>query len=165
MRRYRKTALGLVVAGAGYAALRGQLRRYEIVEQSMRPALHPGDYVVAVPAGNPVRGQIVILTHPAITGFELVKRVVGLPGETVVIRNGQVHIDGAVLAERWADGPTRPDGEWHLADDEVFLLGDNRSSSAADSRTLGPIPAGAIGWRVTARYWPFRSAGRITPEV
>jgi signal peptidase I len=162
MRRYRTAALGLIATGIGYAALRGRLRRYEIVERSMAPALEPGDYVVAVPAGTPARGQIVVLPHPAIARFELVKRIVGLPGEAIVIRNGQVHVDGAVLAERWADGPTRPDGEWRLAADEVFLLGDNRSFSAADSRTLGPIPTGSLAWRVAARYWPLRSAGRIT---
>jgi len=165
LRRRRKAAFGLILLSIAYAAVRGRVRRYEIVERSMRPTLEPGDYVVAVPHGDYLRGQIVVFPGPSGDGFELVKRVVGLPGENVVISNGQVHINGAILPERWANGPTWPDGEWQLTDSEVFLLGDNRPLSTSDSRTLGPIRIDAIGWRVVARYWPPLKMGRITNEA
>jgi signal peptidase I len=163
MRSRRRIALIAALALFGYAGLRGKLRRYEIAERSMEPTLSPGDYVIArALEATPGRGQMIIFAHPGLSNFELVKRVVGLPGEHVVIRNGQVHADDAVLAEPWANGPTRPDGEWQLGRNEVFVLGDNRAASSADSRTLGPVQVGHAGWRLVARYWPLRSAGRIT---
>jgi signal peptidase I len=159
----RRVALGLSAAAIAYAVVHGRLRRYEIVELSMQPALDPGDFVIALPMRDICRGEIVILEHPNVANFQLVKRIVGLPGELVTIHNGQTHMDGGVLAERWADGPTFPDGEWQLGPGEVFVLGDNRAASSADARTLGPIPGETIRWRVVARYWPLRTAGRIMP--
>lgn len=160
----RRLAAIAGLALVALAGLRGRLRRYAIAESSMEPHLSSGDYVVAQRrSGPPDRGAAVIFGHPDYPTFELAKRVVGLPGESIVIRNGRVHIDGAVLAEPWADGPSFGDGAWQLGTDEVFVLGDNRAASAADSRTLGPIPLSAIGWRIIARYWPATTAGRITP--
>ena len=161
MRNRRAFGIGLVAAAVGYLTLRGRVRRYEIVERSMEAALEPGDFVIARPVRDLARGTVVVFAQPGTRDFDLVKRVVGMPGESVVVHNGQVHVNGAVLAERWADGPTLPDGEWHLGPDEVFVLGDNRAVSAGDSRMLGPIPLDSIGWRVVARYWPLRTAGRI----
>ena len=159
--RYRRIALASGLGILAIAAMRGRLRRYEIAEHSMQPAFDPGDYVIAqVRRGIPDRGDVVIFNHPKRPGFELVKRVVGLPGEDVAISNAQVHIDGSVLAEPWADGPTIGDGSWSLGDLEVFVLGDNRAHSAGDSRTVGPIPLGDVGWRVDFRYWPIGSVGR-----
>lgn len=152
--------IGLIVLLA--AAMRGRLRRYAIAEGSMAPALMPGDWTVARhTSGFPARGAIVVFPSPIETDRELVKRVVGLPGERVTITNGQVHVDGRVLAESWADGPTLPDGEWGLGPDEIFVLGDARARSAADSRLFGPIPASSAEWSVAARYWPVKTAGRV----
>jgi signal peptidase I len=149
----------LLLAAAG---LRGRLRRYLIAEESMRPALASGDWTIAQRVrGYPKRGAVVVFRHPDQGDMELVKRVVGLPGEHVTVANGQVHIDGKVLAEPWADGPTRPDGEWALGTGELFVLGDSRAISAADSRTLGAIPVDRASWRITARYWPPGSIGRL----
>lgn len=162
MRRVGKTAAAVALAALGLAALRGRVRRYEIAEQSMLPALRPGDYVIATPRRVLERGDLVIFDYPDRVGFELVKRVVGLPGEVVTIENGQVHVDGGVLAERWADGPTLPAGRWPLRRDEVFVLGDNRAVSSGDSRTVGPIALDTVRWTVVARYWPLPNAGRVS---
>ena len=128
----------------------------------MAPTLLPGDFVVALPRRHPPqRGEIVIFEHPHQAGFEMVKRIVGLPGEEIVIANGQVHADTEVLAEPWADGPTHPDGAWILDRDEVFLLGDNRSRSAGDSRWIGPVALEGVRWAIVWRYWPLGSIGRV----
>ena len=158
----RRVALGLLVGLAAAIGLRGKLRRYEVREASMKPALRSGDYIVATATSEPLtRGSIVIFPHPEVPGFELIKRVIGLPGERVSLHNGQVHIDGSVLAEPWADGPVRPDGEWLLDAHSVYVLGDNRPVSAADSRTIGPIALDSVRWKAAARYWPPGRLGRL----
>ncbi len=152
-------ALGLV----GIAAAAGRLRRFAVVDGSMRPALEPKDWVVALRRGDKElrRGDIVIFEDPGHPERNLVKRVVGLPGERLEIGNGQVHIDGAVLAEPWANGPTWPMDLWEIPSDSAFVLGDDRAASSRDSRVIGPVPVSCIGWIVTTRYWPPGRFGSI----
>ncbi len=163
MRRRKGVAAALFgLAVLFIAGMRGRLRRYAISEQSMAPTLSHGDWTLARRLSNvPRRGAIVVFENPDHPGMELVKRVVGLPGEKITIANGQVHIDGSVLGEPWADGPTRPDGEWALGPGQIFVLGDVRSVSSADSRHVGPIDTSAARWQISARYWPPASIGRI----
>lgn len=153
----RKVLLPLVLvalAALAVARLASGVRRYAIAEHSMQPALGAGDWVLARPvAGSLQRGDIVIFGHPRRPAFELIKRVIGLPGERVTISGGAVEIDGRSL-DRWAAGSTVPDGSWDLGPDELFVLGDNRALSAADGRELGPIPEGAAGWKLWCRYRP-----------
>ncbi len=163
MRRHKGVLTALLAAVVvAVASLRGRVRRYAVAEDSMLPLLRPGDFVIAQRMkAIPDRGSVVIFPHPEREDFELVKRIVGLPRERVTIANGQVHIDGVVLAEPWADGITRPDGEWSLGSHEVFVLGDRRPVSAGDSRALGPIAADGAHWKVVACYWPPRDIGLL----
>jgi len=150
------------VAMLAAAALRGVLRRFEIREDSMSPALNSGDWVVAKRrTGILERGDIVVLADPAGTGMNLVKRVIGVPGERIGIENGRVTVNGAVLADRWANGVTEPDGEWELPDGHIWVLGDNRPLSRSDGRLFGPIPIESAQWQVVARYWPPTKAGIV----
>ncbi len=120
------------VLAMGWAALR--LRRYEVAELSMSPALLPGDYLLAItPAGRVRRGQLVVFPHPHRPGFRLVKRVAALAGETLP----------------GDSGPVPPA--------HAYVLGDRPDLSSGDSRQVGPVNlAGAA--RVLLRYWP---PGRI----
>ena len=144
-------ALAFVVA----ATLRGVTRRFVIRESSMRPTLEPDDWVIARRRTDGLRrGDVVVFADPTGSGIDLVKRVIGLPGERVGIDGGRVTIGDALLADRWAHGSTRPDGSWELGPDEVWLLGDNRAHSVSDGRVLGGTPLDEIDWVVVARYWP-----------
>ncbi|NND02368.1 MAG: signal peptidase I [Acidimicrobiia bacterium] len=154
-----KMAIGAAVAATAAAAVRGKLARFEIVENSMEPAMSAGDYVVAIATKSPLRGQIVVFPDPILPARSLTKRVVGLAGETITITAGQVGIDGEILAEPWADGPTLPDGEWHCPPGTVFVLGDNRRLSSGDGRALGPLRVESM-YRVVFRYWPIGAIGR-----
>ncbi|MBT8197640.1 MAG: signal peptidase I [Acidimicrobiia bacterium] len=140
--------LGAAFVIGGLAKQR--VARFEVAEASMAPALGPGDWILATRFGRARRGAVVVYPFEDI---DLVKRLIGLPGETVTIAGGQVHINGSTIAEPWAEGPTLPDGEWELGD-EVFCLGDARSRSAGDSRHIGPIPLDRVTWQVRAVYWP-----------
>ena len=90
----------------------------------------------------------------------LLKRVVGLPGETVSERDGRIRIDGRALREPYVEARLRDTGTQDpvkLGHDEYYLLGDNREESC-DSRTFGPVPKHEIRARIVMTYWPL---GRI----
>jgi signal peptidase I len=146
----------------GMATGGGMSRRFTIVDDSMRPAFEPDDWVLAQRRrGAPSRGDVVVFTHPSYPDRFLVKRVIGLPNERVTAANGQIHINGDVLGEPWADGPMYVDSEDDVPDGAVWVLADRRSVSSIDSRVLGAIPIDDVGWRVVARYWPPSRARRI----
>ncbi|MCL1594605.1 MAG: signal peptidase I [Actinomycetia bacterium] len=157
----RRTIAGLIgITAVSAAVMRGLTRRFEIKEVSMSPALLPGDWVAARRrTGVPGRGDIVIFVDPTGSGMNLVKRAIGLPGEEIRITQGRVTVDGAVLADKWAQGSTSPDGVWAVPDGHVWVLGDNRGASTDDGRHLGPIAIDNVHWIVVARYWP---ASRIS---
>jgi len=154
-------AVGAVVVGA--AAIGGIVRRFEIKETSMEPTLEPGDWVLARRFTRiPERGDIVVFKDPAETGLNLVKRVIGLGGEEITTESGRVVIDGALLADRWANGRTLSTGTWKIPEDCVWVLGDNRGHSTSDGRTFGPTAVREIDWLVVARYWPTSRAASLT---
>lgn len=158
-RRGAKLAIAAAVAATTAAAMKGRLTRFEVVESSMEPALERGDYLIAGRAGSVQRGDIVIYPDPTTPDRYLVKRAIGLAGETVSISGGRVAIDGAVLAEAWAKGPTWPEGEWVTPAVSIFTLGDNRRLSSGDGRSSGPIPLTGV-LKAVWRYWPPGSFGR-----
>lgn len=160
-RRAVAGAVGLTVVAA--AALSGVLRRFEIKESSMSPALESGDWVVGRRMSRPPeRGDIVVFKDPADTGMNLVKRVIGLGGEIVSVESGRVLVDGALLADRWANGATNSEGSWDIPDRHVWVLGDNRGESSSDGRTMGTTPVDEIAWHLIARYWPPSKVGSLT---
>ena len=162
MRKSR--ALGAALVGSllvGFGIWRNRLRRFEITEASMDPSLHDGDYVVATRLiSAPMRGDVVVFSHPRDPGFLMIKRVIGLPGEKLSIRDGQVAVNGRVLAEPWAQGALAGSFDWELGGRDLIVLSDNRTMSTEDSRELGPLPMGEM-WRVAIRYWPPSRIGQI----
>ncbi len=141
--------------------LAARYRRFRVVDHSMTPAIEPGDYVITDRAWERrglARGDVVVFRSGE---RHMIKRVLGLPGETIGIEGGVLMIGGRPAADPWWPAATRPDGEWVVPPDSWFVLGDNRAASAADSRTLGPIQHPSVHSRVIARYWPWRRTGRI----
>lgn len=148
----------MAFAGVTYVLLRRRVTRYEIVDRSMQPALEPGDYVIVDKRRvRPGRGSAIVYSGPS--GIDLVKRVVGLPGEIVEIADGVVLIDDVPLADPWARSQTEPRGKWVLGSDEVFTLGDARVRSSGDSRTTGGVALDRIHGRIIGIYWPLRRVG------
>lgn len=127
----------------------------------MTPMIEPGDHLIADRAWERrglARGDIVVFRSG---GRHMIKRVVGLPGETVGIEGGVLMIGSRPAPDPWWPAATRPEGEWVVPPDSWFVLGDNRADSSADSRALGPIRRPSIQSRVVLRYWPWRRTGRI----
>jgi len=144
---------------------------YKVQQQSMEITLEPDQYVLVdklTPRFDTYkRGDIVVFTPPPEwvqeDGTPFIKRVIGLGGDTVEIRDGDVFINGTRLAESYTYGqpaepaqPTTVSGDenrWVVPADELFLMGDHRSNSA-DSRTFGPVPSEKVIGRAWLRYWP-----------
>jgi signal peptidase I len=146
----------------GAAAIGGTSRRFTVVDDSMRPTFEPDDWVIAQRIRDtPSRGDVVVFTHPSYPDRFLIKRVIGLPSERVTAANGQIHIDGDVLGEPWADGPMFADSDDTVPEGAIWVLADRRAVSSIDSRVLGAVPTRDVGWRVVARYWPPSRAGRV----
>ena len=112
---------------------------------------HRGELVVIH-----ARGQIggPITPDPHSRDLNLTKRVIGVPGDTVVGRNGRVFVNG----KKADDIPTDPFVPTHLGPQQYYVLGDNRSESQ-DSRAFGPVPRNAIFARVILIYWPLGRVG------
>ena len=155
--------------------------------QSMEPNFENSDYLIideiSYRLGSPQRGEVVVFKYPQNPSQRYIKRIVGLPGETVEIEDGKVIIFNQVgsqigeedksssspfVAARVLDESdylpascqTPGDARVSLNEDEYFVLGDNRASSA-DSRSWGPLPKENIIGRVLFRAWPFTTLAKF----
>ncbi|GAB4346402.1 MAG: signal peptidase I [Phototrophicales bacterium] len=158
----------LIFLVAVFTLLQLALPRSVVHGSSMEPNFEEGQRLVIsrinYMIGDPQRGDIVVFNSPASDPGEpsLIKRVIGLPGETVEIRDTQVYIDGVLLDEPYIKEPCRPsscrDQIHHLGENEYFLMGDNRNVSN-DSRSFGPVTHDRIIGEVLFRYWPLNQIG------
>jgi len=161
-----------------------------IPSESMLDTIHVNDRVMvnklAFQLGEPERGDVVVFRDPAepeidesipeavvrsvleavgirTRGSEdLIKRIVGLPGETITISNNTVHVDGVALAEPYLDADvTMPDGgPFEVGAEEVFVMGDNREFSF-DSRRFGNIEMENLIGRAFVIIWPISNFGGL----
>jgi len=137
----------------------------QVYGQSMEPNLHAGQRLIVEKISYrfhpPRRGDIVVLRLPEQGGNFLIKRVVGLPGETIEVRDHKVFINGQPLNEPYLDRPIRRSmPPRHIPEDSVFVLGDNRGFSN-DSRSFGPVPLSNVIGRAWIRYWPPDQIGLV----
>ena len=134
--------------------------------QSMEPSLHTNERLVVEKLSyrlhGPQRFDVVVIRVPSQGNELLIKRVVGLPGETVEIRDGVVYINGEPLDEPFVAQTTYPgqDAKVAVPPLHVFVMGDNRTHSN-DSRSFGPVPIDNIVGRAWVSYWPIEGAGLV----
>jgi signal peptidase I len=154
----------LVVATLIFFAVNLVTARIRVEGSSMEPTLHDGELVVvnrlAYRWSEPVRGDIVVFRFPLEPDRRFIKRIIGLPGETVVIRDGQVTVDGVTLLEPYIAAAPRYSGSWQVQPGQVFVLGDNRNNSS-DSQTWGPVPVTQLIGKAFLVYWPLPDVGLI----
>ncbi len=150
---------------------------FYIPSGSMLPTLQVGDRIVVDKLSYHLhgihRGDVVVFRRPPLEHADysdLVKRVIGLPGDTVSSVDGRIYIDGRVLAEPWLPSPEPLSSPSPVAQGfslirpytvpagEYFVMGDNRTNSE-DSRYFGPIPANLIVGRMAFVAWPLDDSG------
>ncbi|MGD0247884.1 MAG: signal peptidase I [Candidatus Limnocylindrales bacterium] len=150
---------------------------YQVQQPSMENTLMPDQYVLVdklTPHFDDYhRGDIVVFTPPSSWAHDpsntpYVKRVVGVPGETVDIHGGRVYIDGRQMTETYifenqtTDMPDGGSKTWKLLPGQLFVMGDHRQASQ-DSRDFGPIDKSTVIGRAWLRYWPTDQFGLIPP--
>ncbi len=107
------------------------------------------------------RGDIVLFDSPLVVGDVLIKRVVGLPGDTLEIRNGKLYLNGEPQKEPYLHPDARyspPFGPVTVPEGHFFAMGDNRTGST-DSRSYGPVPEENLIGEAEVRFWP---PGRVS---
>lgn len=144
---------------------------------SMLPNFHNGDYLVidrlSYHFGSPERGDVIVLIFPKDQSQFFIKRIIGLPGETVKFSQGHViiinkeHPEGFTLNESYlpsqVESLARPEPQ-KLGSDEYFVLGDNRTASS-DSRAWGILPKSDIVGKVWLRVYPFSDRAMFSTPV
>jgi signal peptidase I len=155
---------------------------YQVQQQSMEHTLEPNQYVLVdklTPRWDTYkRGDVIVFNPPATWTADktpFIKRVIGLPGDTVEVRNdGRVYVNGTALDEPYTfkndagvNEPTTVTGDlskWVIPAGQLFVMGDHRKASA-DSRVFGPINESDVIGRAFLRYWPLPTIGILqTPS-
>ncbi len=136
-----------------------------VLSQSMEPNLYEDQQLIVDKVTyhfrTPARGEIVVVDVDE-SEIPYIKRVVGLPGETVEIKNNQVWINGVALAESYLAETYQHDfGPVQVPEGYIFVMGDNRNHSR-DSRAIGPIAINRVLARAWVRIWPLEKIGPLT---
>ncbi len=138
--------------------------RIRVEGSSMEPSLHDGEMVVvnrlAYRWSMPSRGDIVVFRFPLDPSRRFIKRVIGLPGDSLEARDGLVYVNGTPLDEPYIAAAPRYAGAWLVQADELFVLGDNRNNSS-NSQNWGPLPIAEVIGKAVLVYWPLPDVGVI----
>lgn len=142
-----------------FAAAQFSLQSFRVQGVSMEPSFHNKQYLLIDKLkyrfGSPGRGDVVVFHNPQSSGELYIKRVVGLPGEKVEIKGGNIYINGIELVEDpdFAAIPHSDDYSVTIPPKHYFVIGDNRSNTSG-SHIFGPISEEDIVGRVWLCYWP-----------
>jgi signal peptidase I len=159
----REVVETILLAAIIWLAVNTATARFVVEGPSMEPNFHTGEFVLVSRMtywkvfGEPQRGDVVVLHPPNKPNEEFIKRVVGLPGDTIEVREGQVYVNGALLEEPYIAITTSNTGVWTIGEDQYFVMGDNRRNSE-DSRTWGQnqLQREMIVGKAWLIYWPPR---------
>ena len=159
-----ETVLMAVVLFLLLNAVTSRVRVYNI---SMQPTLYEGNLLVvnkfAYKLGTPKRGDIVIFHYQGTPKEDYIKRVIGLPGDTVNISNGVVQVNGQTLTEPYIAALPKYTGTWMVPEGELFVLGDNRNLSS-DSHEWGFVKQEWIVGKAVLVYWPLDRIRVLTSQ-
>ncbi len=142
-----------------FLVIRFAIQSYRVQGPSMQPGLVTDEYVlvnkVAYLFHAPERGDVIVFHYPLDTSVDFIKRVIGLPGDTIVVTGTTVTVDGTKLKEPYISQPANPSGQkWTVPPNDYFVMGDNRPVSD-DSRNWGFVPNYDIVGKAVMLYWPF----------
>jgi signal peptidase I len=131
--------------------------RIRVDGSSMEPTLHSGEFVIvnklSYKIGNPARGEIVVFHFPRDPEQEYIKRVIGLPGDQVIVNQGKIFVNDRLVDEPYIAADPTYEGTWIVPAGHLFVLGDNRNNSS-DSHNWGTVPQEYVVGKAVFIYWP-----------
>ena len=147
----------LVLAVVLFVGINAVSARVRVDGSSMLPTLENGEFVLvsklSYTSGEYQRGDIIVFHFPLNPDEELVKRIIGLPGDQVVVQNEKVYVNGQQLSEDYISHAPVYTGEWTVTEGHLFVLGDNRNNSN-DSKDWGLLPQENVVGKAILIYWP-----------
>ena len=147
----------LLLSIALFLGINALTARVLVEGSSMRPTLENHQRLIvnklAYRSDLPERGDIVVFHFPIDPDQDFIKRVIGLPGDDVEIDNGEVRVNGEVLIEPYIASAPGYVGAWHVPENQIFVLGDNRNNSS-DSHAWGAVPIENFIGKAFLIYWP-----------
>jgi len=147
----------IILAVVLFFAINAVSARVRVDGSSMVPTLQNGEYVLvnrlAFKNKLPEYGDIIVFVSPQVSDLDLIKRVIGLPGDTIRIYGGEVQVNDQVLDEPYIAAAPIYNGEWHVPAGNLFVLGDNRNDSS-DSHAWGLLPIENVIGKAVLIYWP-----------
>jgi len=149
----------LLLSAVLFLAINALSARVRVDGFSMKPTLQDGEFVLvnrlSYLLGTPQRGDIIVFHFPLDPGSQdLIKRVIGLPGDVISVRSGVLSVNGQPLKEPYIAAAPLYTGEWVIPQGELFVLGDNRNDSS-DSHAWGMLPLKEVVGKAILIYWPF----------
>jgi len=159
----REVLITIALALVLFLALQAMFQSVRVVGYSMEPSFEDGQYLVVSKASywfhSPRRGDVIIFHPPQDNDRELIKRVIGTPGDIVEIRDGKVYIDSVPLEEDYVQEPPNPNDKdfppQQVPEDCYFVLGDNRNHSSDSRAWPDPwLPEENIIGKALISYWP-----------
>jgi signal peptidase I len=144
-----------------FLVIRFAAQSFRVEGQSMEPGLHSDEFVLVDKAAylfqSPQRGDVIVFHYPIDPSKDFIKRIIGLPGDTIQTTSSRVIVDGQVLQEPYVNQAFNSDNETcKLGPDQFFVMGDNRGNSL-DSRTWGPLDKSYIVGKAIMIYWPLNN--------
>ena len=147
----------LIVTLILYVVIDAVIGRVQVESISMLETVKPGELLMvsklAYRNDNYQRGDIVVFHYPGDPNEDYIKRVIGIPGDTVTIQNERVWINGNLLIEPYIRENPEYQGQWVVPENSLFVLGDNRNQSS-DSHEWGYVPFDNVFGRAMMIYWP-----------
>lgn len=141
-----------------FLVIRFAAQSFRVDGPSMQPGLHTNEFVlvnkVAYLFHPPQRGDVIVFHYPVNPSQDFIKRIIGIPGDTIQTTSNAVIVNGQMLREPYISTPFNYDSNtWKLGPGEFFVMGDNRDNSL-DSRAWGPLAQSYIVGKAVAVYWP-----------
>ena len=147
----------VVLAFVLFLVINAVSARVRVDGLSMLPTLQDGEFVLvnrlAYKLGEPNRGDIVVFRSTTQFDLDLIKRIIGLPGDEIHVADGQVFVNGIALNEPYINAQPRYSGDWSVPQGYLFVLGDNRNDSS-DSHAWGTLPVQNVIGKAMLIYWP-----------
>lgn len=154
---FTETLQTIILAIVLYFLIDSVIARVRVENISMMPTLKPGEFIIvnkmAYKLGEIKGGDIVVFHYPQDPREDYIKRVIGVPGDTITVEGAQVYVNSRPLTEPYIAAPPQYTGTWTVPQGQLFVLGDNRNQSS-DSHSWGFVPLENLVGKALVIYWP-----------